>query len=90
MNTATAWRLREGVLAQLELAEAILLDTRSGHYFELNAVGTCIVRALLEGVNERELHRRVAARFDVDADQARSDCAAFLDTLRARNLLAPM
>ena len=87
MNRDTAWRLREGVLAQLDLAEAIVLDTHSGHYFALNAVGTSIVRALLEGAHEHELVARIAAEFAVDDEQARADCRAFLDDLRARGLL---
>jgi hypothetical protein len=88
MSNKTAWRLSEGVLAQLELAEAILLDTRSGHYYELNAVGTCIVRALLDGVGEADLIARVATEFDIGHEQARADCHVFLDDLRARGLLA--
>jgi hypothetical protein len=82
-----AWRLRDGVLAQLELPHAILLDTASGDYYDLNATGTELLRAMLAGGDLDAAVAAIVARFDVDSARARADAEALLAELNRRRLL---
>lgn len=83
----TAYRLRDGVLAQTGLPEAVLLDSGSGEYFELNAVGTAILRLLLAGAPAAEWPARICAEFDAGEARAAVDCEQFLNELLRRRLV---
>jgi hypothetical protein len=87
LKPAPRWRLRDGVLAQFALPQAVLLDARSGEYFELNAVGTAIVRALLESGTREAAIAALCAGFTVDAQRAGADVDAFAVELQQRGLL---
>lgn len=76
--------LREGVLLQAELARAVLLDARSGEYFELNESGTLALRALLAG---GDAVAALVEAFEVDRRTAQADVDALCATLVARGLL---
>jgi hypothetical protein len=81
------YRLRDGVLAQTALPRAVLLDSARGEYAEINAVGTAMLRGLLEGLDADTVAARIAAEFEVDAAAAAADCRAFCADLVARGLL---
>ncbi|GGR97204.1 hypothetical protein GCM10010252_39820 [Streptomyces aureoverticillatus] len=66
----------------------VLLDQRSGHYWELNPTGTLVVRTLLEGGEERDAVDAVVAEFDIDRAQAARDVAALIHLLRTSGLTA--
>ena len=87
LKPAPRWRLRAGVLAQFALPQAVLLDARSGEYFELNAVGTTIVRALLQAGTREAAIAALCAAFTVDAQRAAADVDAFAADLCRRGLL---
>jgi hypothetical protein len=82
-------RLREGVLVQWELPEAVLLDSDSGEYFELNPSGSLALRSLLEAGSLDAATAAVTARYRVEATQARADIEALLVQLTDRGLLLP-
>lgn len=81
------FRLRPGILAQTALPEAIVLDTRGGAYFELNAVASLVLTRLLAGDTRQAAIARVLAEFEVDEARASADCDAFVAELRARDWL---
>lgn len=85
--SAPRHRLREGVLAQLDLPHGVLLDAHGGAYFELDPVGTAIVRALVRDGTLAAAVAAVCAAFEVDAERAERDALAFIADLRARGLL---
>lgn len=87
MSAALHYRLREGVLAQTGLPEAVLLDSGSGEYFELNAVGTAILRLLLAGAPRSEWPERICLEFDAAHERAEADCGRFLAELVRRRLV---
>ncbi|TJZ59059.1 lasso peptide biosynthesis PqqD family chaperone [Streptomyces piniterrae] len=64
----------------------VLLDQRSGHYWELNPTGTLVVQTLLEGGEEADAVDAVIAEFDIDRARAEQDVAALLDLLRTSGL----
>lgn len=84
------YRLRPGVLAQTALPRAVVLDSARGEYAEVNAVGTAILRLLIDGLDTDAVAARVAAEFAVTPDVAAADCGAFCADLVARGLIEPV
>ncbi|WP_030807826.1 lasso peptide biosynthesis PqqD family chaperone [Streptomyces sp. NRRL S-337] len=66
----------------------VLLDERSGDYWELNPTGTLVIRSLLDGGEEGDAVDALVARFDIDRAQAAQDVAALVQELRASGLAA--
>ena len=75
-------------LASCELGgEAVLLDTDSGTYYGLNAVGTAIWRLLQQPRSIRQLCELVAAEFAVGPDECKPDVLKFVGVLHQHGLL---
>ncbi|MER6564955.1 lasso peptide biosynthesis PqqD family chaperone [Streptomyces sp. NPDC001093] len=64
----------------------VLLDQRSGEYWELNPTATLVVDTLMAGGDEAAATAAVAEAFDVDPDRARADVDALVEQLRAGGL----
>ncbi|MFE3022106.1 lasso peptide biosynthesis PqqD family chaperone [Streptomyces sp. NPDC059256] len=66
----------------------VLLDERSGRYWQLNPTGALILRTLLDGDTAddaaRQLHHRHPG---LDADQAGRDVTALVNNLLASGLV---
>lgn len=60
----------------------VMMDTREGRYYELDAVGARIWALIEAGPRVAELCEAVAAEYDVDRDTCRDDVLAFLGELR--------
>jgi hypothetical protein len=72
-----AWRVLDG--------EAVLVHAESSAYYGLNATGTYVWEAIqTRPVALEDLVQRVATRFSVEPDDARSDVAAFLENSAGR------
>ena len=67
--------------------EMVILNLDSGHFFQLNQVGSRIWEALETPLTMVELCRAMVQRFDVDPDTCRRDCEAFVDALSAHALV---
>ncbi len=65
----------------------VLLDERKGRYWQLNATGALILRSLLNGASLDEATELVTTRYEVDSDQAASDAAALLESLKSAGLV---
>ena len=79
--------LRAGVVTQIFEAEMVLLDVAAGHYFELNASGTLMLQALLNGADRGQTVAAVQQKFQIDAERAASDLEALLASLREARLI---
>jgi hypothetical protein len=64
----------------------VLLDERTGRYWQLNSTGAEILRAVLDGTARGEVAARLAATRDVTAERAAADIAELLDRLAAAGL----
>ncbi|MCH6161042.1 lasso peptide biosynthesis PqqD family chaperone [Streptomyces marispadix] len=76
-------RLHPKVAATTTDSGMVLLDQNAGRYFELNATGATVVRALTDGADPVQ---QLMQRASVPKDQAAQDVAEFLETLRSRGL----
>ncbi|GHF54565.1 hypothetical protein GCM10010218_39770 [Streptomyces mashuensis] len=64
----------------------VLLDQRSGQYWELNPTGTLVLRTLLQGGDEQDAVDALVAEFDIGRDEAARDVATLTGQLRAGGL----
>jgi hypothetical protein len=68
-------RLRAGITVTSTDFGGVLLDERSGTYWQLNDSGTLVVSALAEGLDAAAVVDRLVATFDVGREQAETDVA---------------
>lgn len=66
---------------------AVLLDERSGRYWQLNPTGAVIVRTLLAGGDPAQAVTALTGEFDVDDAQAARDVTALVTQLRSAGLV---
>ena len=66
---------------------AIMLDLKSGIYFELNEVGLLIVDNLSSYKSFEEINELIIENFDVDREQCKLDLNLFLNDLYERYLI---
>ena len=67
----------------------VLLDERSGKYYQLNASGATVLRALLEDGSAEAAVRALCERFPHRADRIATDVAAVVEHLRTVGLITP-
>lgn len=64
----------------------VLLDQRSGRYFQLNPSGGLVLRTLLEGATPERAADVLCERYGITADRAAADVHALLTALREARL----
>lgn len=69
--------------------EAVGILSFRGELYELNSVGLLLWDQLVEGRTTGELAAYVADRYDLDADTAGVDVAAFVQSMTAIGVLTP-
>lgn len=77
------------VIDRLVDDEMLLIQTNSGNFFSLNAVGTRVWEALEDAVTVEDLVSLITAEYDVDEDRAQSDIMRLLDQLIEERLVVP-
>lgn len=81
-----AFRLHRHVTAVTTDTGMVILNERTGGYFELNATGSATLTALLKGASQEEAAHRLTADTDATHAQAAADVNAFLADLARRGL----
>ncbi|MFD9205542.1 lasso peptide biosynthesis PqqD family chaperone [Streptomyces sioyaensis] len=66
----------------------VLLDERSGQYWELNPTASLIVTTLLAGGDETAAADALLAEFGIEPARAEQDVATLVEELRASGLAA--
>ena len=77
INLDTHLSVPPQVMSRLVGDETVLLDLASGIYFGLDGVGKRIWESVTEGCSLGETAAVIAAEFEVDEVQAKSDLMAF-------------
>jgi hypothetical protein len=84
----TAVRTINQAVMFAELGEdAVLLNTDTGVYFGLDAVGTRIWTLLAEGLSDDQIHAQLFGEYAVDGDELTRDIARLLGQLEACGLV---
>lgn len=77
--------------ADVSLAETddgmVLLDERSGRYWQLNSSGALALRRLLEGATLEDVVKALVSRYPVSRERAGSDVTALVESLRKARLV---
>jgi coenzyme PQQ synthesis protein D (PqqD) len=82
--------LRDGVHLTTFPDGAVLLDTRTGRYWQLNTTAALLLQALLEGASVQQASRQLAERHpQLSPDQAGHDLDGLLEQLRDAGLVTP-
>ncbi|MEU4768807.1 lasso peptide biosynthesis PqqD family chaperone [Actinosynnema sp. NPDC023794] len=80
-------RIRDGVSTADTEYGTVLLDERTGEYWQLNPTGAEVVRLLMAGRTPAEAVQALTEQFEVDEPQARNDVETLLDSLRSADLV---
>ncbi|WP_242902122.1 lasso peptide biosynthesis PqqD family chaperone [Actinomadura terrae] len=80
-------RLRPGVSTTDTAYGTVLLDERSGDYWQLNPTAARVLRLLADGSTTEEAAATMAEEFDVDEPQALRDVTALVGQLRTAGLV---
>ncbi|MFK4066824.1 lasso peptide biosynthesis PqqD family chaperone [Streptomyces sp. NPDC029674] len=64
----------------------VLLDQRSGNYWELNPTGTLVVKTLLDGGDETAAVDALVTQFDIGRARAEQDVTVLVRELRESGL----
>ncbi|MEU2793349.1 lasso peptide biosynthesis PqqD family chaperone [Streptomyces sp. NPDC007100] len=67
---------------------SVLLDERSGKYWQLNRSGALILDVLLQGGTLTDAAQAVVERYRVDRERADADAKALLEQLKAGGLVS--
>lgn len=81
-------KVREGAAVWRELdGETVVLDLEHSTYLGLNATGTLLWPAMVDGASTERLVDLIVDRFGVGRQQASADVAAFVAECRRRRLI---
>jgi FixJ family two-component response regulator len=67
----------------------VLLDERTGRYWQLNPTGAHVLHALLQGRHPDHIAQDLATRYRIDLHRAHHDITAITDRLHAAKLVQP-
>jgi len=80
--------LRDGISTATLDDGMVLLDERTGRYWQLNGTGTLIMAALVGGASTAQTGQQLRRQHPhLSVDQADQDVAALLASLRAAGLV---
>ncbi|MDT0344233.1 lasso peptide biosynthesis PqqD family chaperone [Streptomyces litchfieldiae] len=82
-------RLRRDVTACDTDGGMVLLDERTGRYWQLNSTGAQVLRALLDGATPEEVTGRLAETRAVAPDRVAADIGTLLGQLADAGLTEP-
>ncbi|WP_406478535.1 lasso peptide biosynthesis PqqD family chaperone [Streptomyces platensis] len=80
-------RLHPDVVATDTDDGTVLLNERTGRYWQLNATGGQVLRQLLDGHEATRIAAEVADRHRIDPQRAELDVAAVIEQLRTAQLV---
>ncbi|GAA1300597.1 lasso peptide biosynthesis PqqD family chaperone [Saccharothrix xinjiangensis] len=80
-------RLRPDVATTATEHGTVLLDERTGRYFQLNPTGTRVLHALLDNQAADRIAGDLAADHHLDPGQVQHDVTALIGRLRTANLV---
>lgn len=87
MTDTTVLSRRAGLMTTDMNGSTVMMDMKTGKYYNLGTVGGRIWELLEEPMTIAALVKKLTDEYDVSAAQCRTDILPFLDTLLERGLL---
>lgn len=81
--------LRHAVSTATTDGGIVLLNERSGRYWQLNHSGSATLRSLLDGDSPAQAAQNLANTYGIPVTQAAADVDAFLNALWTAELVTP-
>ena len=90
MTRTTCYRVAGPHIAAKKMdGELVVINLRNGLYYASDSIGGDIWQGFEDGASEAGIAQRIASAFDVSAEQAEADIAAFAAKLVAESLIEP-
>lgn len=86
-DSAPLARSESVVFSELD-DQVVMLDSRAGKYYELDAIGARVWMLLKDSLTLEQLRDALTAEYDVDDETCLRDLASFLEELAALGLVA--
>ena len=86
-NKDKLFKLVDTVVISELASEAVLLNLKTGKYFQLNKLGNFIISQLKGYSTFNELLDKISLTFDVSPNKAHDDLLSFLKSLEEKKLL---
>ena len=86
-NKDKLFKLVDTVVISELASEAVLLNLKTGKYFQLNKLGNFIIAQLKGYSTFNELLDKISLTFDVSPNKAHDDLLSFLKSLEEKKLL---
>ena len=83
----SSYVIPERVLVQRVVSDTVLLDTSLGAYFELNAMGSEMLRRLQETGDPESVIASLEREYDVTEGTLRNDLSTLIDQLMEHGLV---
>ena len=80
-------RVDTNLLVSQLAGETVLMNTATGDYFGINAVGTKIWNLLAQPVSSDTLVESLIGTYDISSEQCRIEVKQFLQNLESRKLV---
>ena len=80
-------RLRPDIATTATDDGLVLLNERTGRYWQLNSTGADVLHALLAGDDVDHIAQDLVTRYRIDVKQARHDISALSEALHAAKLV---
>jgi hypothetical protein len=85
----TQYKLADNALFQQVMDEAVILDSKSGQYFTLDAIGTQMVQEISEGKSIQQVVGLIEKQYDASREQITADLLELLGQMKSKGLLIP-
>ncbi len=83
------YKLTTSALFQEVMDEAVILDSQTGQYFTLDAVGTLMVQTLAKGQNIQQVVSAVEQHYEATEQQIKTDLLDLVAQMQEKGLLIP-
>ena len=87
INKDTNFKIAKDIVISEINDESVLLNLKTGIYFQVNELGSFIVSELKNFTNTSILQEKITSNFDVKAELCMQDLENFIEILLAKDLL---
>lgn len=87
INKDTNFKIAADVVVSEINDESVLLNLKTGIYFQVNELGSFIISELKNYTNTAKLQEKIISSFDVTNELCKKDIENFIEILLEKNLL---
>jgi len=81
-------KINKDIISRVIQGDTVLLNKITGDYFSLNAVGTDIYNCLINEMEVNSIVDCLVDKYDVNAEQLKSDVIALIENLKENEIVS--